>query len=143
MKNTIVVLVAVVLAGVAGFYGGMKYQQTQSRNLFMTRSGAGGMLYGQGRGIGEGTTLRQEGSFRPVAGEVLEKDGDSLTLKLNAGGSKIVLLSAKTEINKTSKGQLSDLEKGERIVVFGTENSDGSLSAQNIQLNAQMRFNVK
>lgn len=44
-------------------------------------------------------------------------------------------MSDKTQINKTSAGAKSDLAKGAQVAVFGTENSDGSVSAQNIQLN--------
>lgn len=55
------------------------------------------------------------------------------------GSSKIVLFSDKTEINKAAEATKEDLKVGEKVAVFGTENSDGSVTAQNIQLNPQLR----
>lgn len=56
------------------------------------------------------------------------------------GSSKIVLFSDFTTYNKTSEGSKSDLKVGEKIAVFGTDNSDGSVTAQSVQLNPQLRM---
>jgi len=135
MKNTLIMIVAVVLAGVAGFYGGSKYQQSQMKAGFSGRSR--GMMTGSQQLPSSGS------SFRPVSGEIIDKDSQSLTVKLVDGGSKIILLSQTTKINRTETGTVADLEIGEPIAIFGTENSDGSVTAENIQLNAQMRQNFK
>lgn len=73
----------------------------------------------------------------PTAGEIIGADEKSITVKLQDGSSKIVLLSEKTQINKAEKATKEDLKKGEKVAVFGTENPDGSVTAQNIQLNPQ------
>lgn len=78
---------------------------------------------------------RQQQGFRPVAGEILKQDEKSITVKLNNGGSKIVLVTDKTEINKASQATKTDLKIEEKVSLFGTENTDGSVTAQNIQLN--------
>ena len=49
------------------------------------------------------------------------------------------ILSEKTEINKAEKTSKENLKTGQQVAVFGTENSDGSVTAQNIQLNPQFR----
>ena len=135
MKNTLIVMIAVILAGVAGFYGGTKYQQTQARS---------GMMMGQMGGRPESGEMRQgtTGS-RPVSGEIIDQAQDSITVKLQDGGSKIILLSKETEIKKAQEGSLTDLVAGESVVVFGTENTDGSISATNVQLSSGMQPNFK
>lgn len=129
-KNLIItVLVAVVAAG-AGFAGGIKYIQSQRASF------RGQFANGQVRGQFTG---RQ--GFRPVAGEVLSVDDKSLTVKLPDGSSKIVVLSGTTVVSKSDTAAASDIKVGDRVGVFGTDNSDGSVTAQSVQLNFQ--FNNK
>lgn len=130
MKNNLILTVIVaIVVGAGAFFGGMKYQQ--SKQPAFLRQFAGG----QGARIGQGN--RQ--GFRPVNGEIISADDKSITVKLQDGSSKIVLLSDKTEINKASQGTKEDLKVGEKVAAFGQENSDGSVTAQNIQLNPILR----
>ncbi len=69
-----------------------------------------------------------------VTGEILSKDAQSLTLKLRDGGSRIVLISSSTSVEKTASGSLNDLAIGKAISVQGSPNQDGSITAQTIQL---------
>jgi len=43
-------------------------------------------------------------------------------------------------VNKAEKARKTDLKKGDQAAIFGSENSDGSVTAQNIQLNPQFRM---
>jgi hypothetical protein len=52
--------------------------------------------------------------------------------------SKIILLTDTSEINKTEEGSIEDLSEGTKITVFGQENSDGSITAQNIQIGSRL-----
>lgn len=130
----IITVVVALAAGAAAFFGGMQYQKMQRPNFgdrqFMT-GGPNGQI-GQGRGNLQGA--------RPVSGEVISQDDDSVTVKMQDGSSKIVILSGQTIINKASEGTKSDLKTGERVVAFGTENSDGSITAQNISVGGNMMF---
>lgn len=128
-NNTILLIVVAVLIGVGGFFAGMKYQQS-TRSSFARQFGNGT----QGRNGGPG-----RGGFRPVSGEIIKADDTSITVKLTDGSSKIILLSEKTEINKADQAQKSDLKIGERVAVFGTENTDGSVTANSVQLNPIVR----
>ncbi|MFA6533057.1 MAG: hypothetical protein WCT22_03610 [Patescibacteria group bacterium] len=134
MKNNylITTLLIIVFAGV-GFYGGMKYQQSQRVNL-SGQFGTGQGFARNGRTGGTGGVGNRSG-FRPVNGEIISSDSNSITVKLQDGSSRIVILSSKTLINKATTATISDLKVGEKVAVFGTDNTDGSVTAQNVQLN--------
>lgn len=148
-KQISIAVLCVLIAGGGGFYGGIKYEvskvgtgqfllaglqnlspaeRQQRLQRFGTTQGSGF----QGR-MGGGSGGR--GGF--ITGEILSKDNTSITVKLNDGGSKIIFLSASTTISKSSKGSLSDLELGARVMANGVTNSDGSVTAQAIQLSPQ------
>ena len=133
-KVSIVTIVLVLIVGAGAFFGGMKYQQSKQPTFSRQFGGGQG---GRTTGQPQGGTNR--GGFRPVSGEIISSDDKSITVKLQDGGSKIVLLSEKTEINKADQVNRSELKVGEKVAVFGTENSDGSVTAQNIQLNPTFR----
>lgn len=132
MKNFYPIVAILVVAIAAGsFYGGMKYQEgkngqqfTQGRNQMRTRFGNNG---------GNGNLNNA------VRGEVLNADSNSLTVKLPDGSSKIILLSDKTTVNQTAESSKSALKSGEQVMVFGSSNSDGSVTAQNVQINPLFR----
>ena len=128
-KNVIIMAVAVIIVGAGGFFGGMKYQQNKQPAFFRQFGGEEGIRMGVGDSKG----------FLPVNGEIIAADEKSITVKLQDGSSKIVLLSDKTEINKTASTTKEDLKVGEKVAAFGTENSDGSVTAQSVQLNPRFR----
>jgi len=128
------ILIVIIGVGVGAFYGGMKYSENKAlsdRQQRMQQFGAnfGGFRLGSGSG--------QRGGSGFIAGEIIAKDDKSVTVKLQNGGSKIVFLSDSTEITKSAAGALSDLEIGKNIIVNGTANSDGSITAQTIQLRSK------
>lgn len=130
LKNPfLIAIIVAIIVGVGAFYGGMKYQQSKMPNL-------------QGRfpGNPQGQNGQQRTSqgLRPVTGTILSLDENSLTVKLVDDSSKIILLTKNSLINKTEEGSKEDLTEGTEIMVFGQENSDGSLTAQNIQIGTGM-----
>lgn len=134
MKNNtiLIAVIAALVFGGGGFFAGMQYQKSQPSQSRQS-NGQGGNQ-GQGRRFGG-----QNGNNRPVAGEILSADDKSITVKMQDGSSKIVLIGGNTQINKAATAVKSDLKIGERVAVFGSENSDGSVTAQSIQLNPQLR----
>jgi len=139
----------VIICGLA-FFGGMKYQESKTPN-FMRQfgssfQGSGNFQGLQGRMGTTGMTnqtRRNLSGFRPVSGDIIASDSKSITVKLQDGSSKIVVLSDKTVINKASQATAGDLKLGETVAVFGSENSDGSVTAQNIQLNPMSNLREK
>jgi hypothetical protein len=129
----IITAVLVVVVGGGGFFAGMKYQQ--SKQSTFTRQLGNGQMLRSGNGQAQVNGTNRMMGFRPVAGEIISADDNSITVKLQDGSSKIVVLSEKTSINKASEATKEELKTGEQVAVFGTENADGSVTAQNIQLN--------
>lgn len=130
-KSTIITIILVVLVGGGAFFGGMKYQQ--GKQAFNRQfNGSQGVRTAGGN---QGNRL----GFRPVAGEIISSDDKSITVKFQDGSSKIVMVSDKTEINKAAQVSRDELKVGEKVSVFGQENSDGSVTAQSIQLNPILR----
>lgn len=139
-NNVLNILIVAILAGAVGFLSGMKYQLSKQPAFNRQFWGGQGMRSGQGQG-NAGLPGDRRG-FRPVNGEIISADEKSITVKLQDGSSKIVLFSDKTEINKAASGAKEDLKVGEKVAVFGTENTDGSVTSQNIQLNPMFRENL-
>lgn len=131
------VLITLVVAGSLGFYGGIKYAQSKgvvSGQNFQL--GQGQQAFGQARN-GQGTTAVRRNNMMGggfLSGDVLSKDDKSITLKLRDGSSKIVFYSASTSVGKAVEGNSSDLAVGQQVTVAGTVNSDGSVTAQQIQI---------
>jgi hypothetical protein len=137
-KNTLMVIgvILIIVAGVGGFFGGVFYQKSQRPNLFA--NGAGGQMRGNGQFVGRFGGANN--SSRPVIGKIISVDQNGMTVKMTDGNTKIVIVSSNTLVNKAATGSKSDLKTGETVAAFGTANSDGSITAQNIQLNPQTRM---
>lgn len=128
-KAVILFIMILIIVGSGAFYAGMKYEQSVRRNFI--RQNLGGQNFGANMRTGfRAGRLGQE--F--INGEIIAKDEKSLTVKLRDGGSKIVFFSDSTEIGKFVNGDLGDLEIGKTIIVNGKTNSDGSITAESIQL---------
>lgn len=77
---------------------------------------------------------------KPTVGEIISTDGTSMTVKLADGSTKIVLYSDSTMVNKAAQGSKDDLKNQEHVVVIGTTNPDGSITATSIQLGQMVRM---
>lgn len=130
MKNITKVIIGGLIIIAIAFYGGFKYGQSQRGSIGnqTDRFNRSGLMNQRSGRVGVGGGM--------IVGEILSKDTTSLTLKLREGGSRIILISSSTEVQKMDKGSLVDLSVGKSVVVNGSTNSDGSLSATSIQLRA-------
>ncbi len=124
-KNTGIVL-GFVLAVAISFWGGMTYA-TRVSGAGTRGNGVSGAMGGGGmRG------MRNGGGF--ATGDVLSKDEKSMTISLRDGGSKIILVSPSTSVVKAVPGLFSDVSVGAQVVIGGTANQDGSISAASVQI---------
>lgn len=130
-KNSLIItIVAAVIVGALGFYGGMQYQKSR-RGSFLGRSAQG---FPSGTNQQGGNARQRNGMGRPVSGEITSMDESTITIKTQDGSSKIVIYSTSTKVNKTSEGSISDLKVGEKINAIGSEGSDGTITAQSISV---------
>jgi hypothetical protein len=138
MKNLNIIIIAVLVGVIglgAGFFAGVKYQENQQPD-FRNRAF---LANGQRMMAGQNGATRGGLGFRPVSGEILSVGNNTITVKLPDNSSKIVMLSPTTSINKAASASAADLTVGETVAVFGQTNPDGSVTAQNIQINPSFR----
>lgn len=137
-NNMIMTIVAVIVVGLLAFFAGMQYQKMQRGNFGGTFGTGQNRQFGNGQGGTLQGRMGTQGS-RPVNGEILNMDDKSITVKMPDGSTKIIILSEKTTINKASEISKSDLKTGDTIAVFGTQNADGSMTAQNVSIGGMFR----
>jgi flagellar basal body-associated protein FliL len=133
-KNLIITILVAVVVGAAGFFGGMQYQK--SKLPVFNRQLMGGRFDQRQNGQQQNGQNR---TIRPISGEIISSDDKGITVKLQDSSSKIVLLTDTTIINKAEGATKDDLKVGEKVIVSGETNQDGSITAQNIQLNPAMQ----
>jgi uncharacterized protein YneF (UPF0154 family) len=127
-KNLILIFIVLIIVGAGGFFGGMKYGESEAlknltpekmREIFQQR----GQMF-----------QRQRPGQNFVSGQVISKDEKSLTIKLPDGSTKIVFFSQSTQITKAEEAKIDDVQIGKEISVSGISNEDGSLTARMIQI---------
>ena len=69
-----------------------------------------------------------------TAGSVVSNDGTTMVVSIAGGGSKNVLLSGSTQFLSLSKATAGDVKQGTNVIVTGTPNADGSVTAAMIQV---------
>ena len=146
MKKILPIIIVVVIVAGGSFFAGMKYGQSKGGNNLSQRPfGNFDNLSAEERqqriqqmgAAGVGFRGNREGSDF-ASGEIISKDDKSITVKFPDGGSKIIFYSETTEVSKFVDGTATDLEVGETVMVSGTVNSDGSITAQLIQMRPEM-----
>lgn len=127
--NTKIIIVAVIMVGVAS-YGGFMYGKSvaPSRGQFTNGQFTGSQ--NGARGAGMMNRINGGATF----GEIISKDSTSVTIKMQDGSTKIALIATSTQVIKSSSGTVSDLTVGTNIVITGTSNSDGSVTAKSVQI---------
>jgi hypothetical protein len=128
-KKIALLVAGFVLVALIGFFVGHSFQRRNMRDnrgddRFPQQMGMNSQNFGMKGGFGGGM----------ISGEILSKDTQSITVKMKDGGSKIILLSEKTSVSKSTEGTVQDLEAGKTVSINGTPNSDGSVTAHSIEV---------
>lgn len=128
-KTLIGAIVLALLIGGGAFYGGMTYAKAGGP----ARAGnfTGQFMGGTANRTG-GAAARTGGGF--TAGQIISKDATSITIKMQDGSTKIVLIGDSTQVMKSANGTIADLSTGITVTITGTTNSDGSVTAQSVQI---------
>lgn len=122
LTMTIVVgIVALIIGAAGGYYFAPKTA---------TPTGAAGGA--RSNGNFSGARGNRGNGF--VSGLIIKADSQSLSVQAADGSSKLVFFSGTTAIMKAATGTPADLVIGKNVTIMGTTNSDGSVSAQTIQL---------
>jgi hypothetical protein len=147
-KWLIPVIVVVVIAVAAGaFFGGRAtagsgtptLEQATARLANATPQERQQMFQNAGRngtggpGFFGGNGARGNGGGA-VTGTIVSADNSSITVKSQDGSTKIVLVPGSTTIAKNQPGTMGDLTAGQTVIVTGTSNSDGTVTATRVQV---------
>ena len=119
--------IGAVMAVLLGFWGGVQYGKSSATTALQNGGFQRGAFGVQGRRSGVSNA-----NF--IMGEIMNKDDKSITVKSRDGSSRFVFFSGMTQISKSTNGTPDDLQIGKEINANGTLNSDGSMSAQMIQI---------
>ena len=126
-KNSIAgIIIGFIIVAVVFFFIGEKVGASHKT----TRSSVGQYdMMGGNRG----------GGMRGLAGNsafgtILSTDASSITLSTLGGGSKIILISSTTSVMKSVPGSQTDLTTGQSVMITGTPNADGSISATTVSI---------
>jgi hypothetical protein len=137
---TAVAAVVVIAVGVGCLFGGRAWGTADSDNNGQDR-GAGQNWAGgdrpsgmptDGSGPFAGPGGRNGGNM--VSGSIIAVDNTGITVKTSDGSTKIILVSGSASISLVAAGSIADLKTGENVVVTGTTNDDGTVTATNIRL---------
>lgn len=137
-NNSILVIVVSLVVGGLGFFGGMQYQKSQ-----LGSRGPGQFQNRQAPPSGASSGMMRQGgqggmNGQPISGEIMSIDEGTLTVKTQDGSSKIVIYSSSTTVNKSSAGSVSDLQVGENVLVMGSQDSNGAITAQTLSVGTTM-----
>ncbi len=129
MKNKQIItgVVALIVGLGIGYFGAQAMTPARTAGTFAGRTGAAGTFT---RGGAAGAGL--------LSGTVAAEDSGSITLDTRDGSSHVVLINPATTVQKSVSGTMSDVAVGSTVVVMGTTNSDGSVSATSVQLRPAM-----
>lgn len=114
-------VIALVVGFGAGYVTHTSPTSTQGTRGSFAGAAGGGMMRGG-----------NAGGF--LTGTVASKDATSITINTRDGNSHVILISPSTTVSKSVNGSESDISVGSTVIVSGTTNSGGSVSASLIQL---------
>jgi hypothetical protein len=141
MKRTATIALAIVVLAVVcvgSFLGGMMYGKNQPDAARVTvattvnGSGQGAMPPG-GQG-GPGTGQGGQGRGGMLSGQVESIADGVMTIADSKGKQTQVKVTDTTLIQKQASVPLSNLQTGESVLVSGSQNSDGSITARSVQV---------
>lgn len=139
----IVFIVALLVVGAGAFFGGMTFGKAQAATnqqaqfqRFASRAGqfpGNGQFPGgaQASGTPQAGAAGQGFARGGTVGTVEQIDGNTLIVSTTDGPVKVQITDT-TLIQKTTEITAAELEKGSSVIVTGSRNDDGSITARSI-----------
>jgi hypothetical protein len=126
-------VVVLVVACVGSFFSGMMYNKsrTEATNVPVAAAAAGP---GQGTTPPGGQGGAGTGRGGMLAGQVESVADGVMTITDSNGKKTPVKVTDTTLIQKQASVPLSNLQTGESVLVSGSQNSDGSITARSVQV---------
>lgn len=117
------------------FFGGYEYRNYKLKKTVGNITAGNGTFqrFMGNRNGGQNGGMMRNGVF----GSILSMDDKSFTVKLADGSTKLVFFSDTTTYSNTISATKADLKTGINVAVIGSPNSDGSVTATNVQLNPE------
>jgi len=137
------ILALVILAGGSGFYYGTSVGEaraSQARQQFFQQGMRG--EGGQGPSLFQAPEPGQEGGRRlggGTLGSIEAIEGDTLLVDTQEGTLRVRTTDT-TLIEKYKTVGVEELETGEQVIISGSRNDDGSVTARSIQSLRAFRF---
>jgi Domain of unknown function (DUF5666) len=125
-KTHVIWGIVAVIALIGGFFWGKSMAAASSSS---GRSGR--FAFGSSTSAFAGRT-GASGGFE--AGTVAAIGNESITLQLPNGNSQVVFYSSSTQVVVPQTTSISSIQPGAMVMVGGTQNSDGSMTATTIQV---------
>jgi hypothetical protein len=150
MKKIVVVigvLLVIVAVGGGSFWAGMKIGENRltqdPARLMEMMAGQGGQFRGTGGQGGQSTEMvgtppsgaEAQRFGGGVMGTIKAVEGDTLVVTTEEGEIRVQTTDT-TLIEKSMAVDVGDLEVGEQVVVSGSRNDDGSITARSIRISA-------
>lgn len=138
-KNYIIVSIIIVLLTSSAYFLGSATSKNKNVESKIEKTGRMGFspngdMPSFDRSNTGGTSGKRMFQGKFVNGEVISNDGTVMTIKLENGGSRIVLTSQATKFNKNIEANIQDVSAGKTVMITGESNPDGSMIANNIQI---------
>jgi hypothetical protein len=119
-------IITTIIASSIGYYLGTHRVSTQTNIRSGSMMGQGGAMRG---GFARGGT-----SGGIINGDVVSFTDTILTVKSRDGGSRVILFTGTTKVSKSVEGTRADVKDGSKVLIIGSQNSDGSVTAETVQL---------
>lgn len=145
---------AAVLVAALGFIGGVQVQKGEqdggaagvaagglpagARAALAGGAGAGAARTGgtaggtAGAGAAQADGTAAAGAGTPTLGEVASKDGSTLYVTDSSGATVKVRTNGNSKVTRTAKSKVADVHPGDTVVITGTENDNGTVTATQI-----------
>lgn len=133
MNKQILIFISITLIIASGmFFGGIQFQKNKSSSMFSNIKN--GQFSRPDLQQNNNKKMNGIGFGNMTNGQILSIEENSIILKTQIGGSKIVNITDETKINKSINASIADLVKDLNVIVSGKINADNTITAESIEI---------